>query len=345
MQGVYKDVIQDWSHELEPASKALYVLLLSFVGQSSPQPFPRLSTLAKIMGVCRQTVQRHLQFLESAGLIERHQRRQVIDGRLVWGSNSYTIHDQFPEQRKSAIRNPKKPARSAVNFTDYGKADYGKADYGKLNCIRITQMKGEEEGQRPSSKRLKENPPPIPQEKSGRPKASPSIPDGGSGASDLKRPSASEPGPAALPDTPAPNMAKMTEAAKKDGSVFLKGYANLVRLIKGHTLHLNGEDLSQAQTFFLEHPDWLIHDVLYIAFLGMVRSERQPRPKTGVDPFFYCRRADSPHKFLGINRCGDSWIMEAARELDYNRDLDADQINAKIEDYFAPDAEADAVPG
>lgn len=56
---------------IEAGARFLYLIIKSYVGPSSPLPFPSLATLSSHFGAHRKTVQRHLKTLEEWKLIER----------------------------------------------------------------------------------------------------------------------------------------------------------------------------------------------------------------------------------------------------------------------------------
>ena len=84
---------------LNPTQLAVLLQLADFWWEAGRKPFPSKQALSERLGIGSRQVQRHLADLESAGLIERIERRSLNKGKL---SNEYDLSGLVNKLKKIA---------------------------------------------------------------------------------------------------------------------------------------------------------------------------------------------------------------------------------------------------
>lgn len=315
---VYKDLMH--GTRLTMMEKAMYVVLLGFVSEASPKPFPSQPHLCKITGLCLNTVQKLLRSLNKKGLLDKEQLR--VPGQGDFGSNLYTLYDQFPEDRVAevAIRNT-----APQNMVPHEMVPHTMVPH-KMVYKGDPSLKGRSASLPPRGKRKANTNTAV---GGDRPSAS-AAPRAGVSSS---VPISSD--PEVVPNPESHGNGKLTEEAKQAASQFMKSWPKLVAKIRGHKIVLTPDRVEEIQTFFLENPTWYPQDVLWVAFQGMLLAQRNPRPENrkAHDPYFYCRQADNT-RWFGTDKDGNLKVMQAAKELGYYQDMDPDKISERIDEYL-----------
>jgi Helix-turn-helix domain len=86
--------------KITPTQFLVLLELLSHWWKAEAKPFPRVTTIARRLGMTARTVQRALNGLRAAGLLS-WERVQVLDGRIMWHAQrgvgaSRRIYDMSP---------------------------------------------------------------------------------------------------------------------------------------------------------------------------------------------------------------------------------------------------------
>lgn len=87
---VYRHTMDcDAFRALSPSTRLVYIALLTFAGRESHQAWPKVRTLARIVGVSERTTWRAINSLRSSGFIEVSKRWFTSTRRV----NLYTLTD------------------------------------------------------------------------------------------------------------------------------------------------------------------------------------------------------------------------------------------------------------
>lgn len=115
------EVLTEYGPTIGATGVAVYAALARFANNETQTCFPSQDTIAKMLGLTRQTVNKALDSLEKAGLIEIRGRTRESGGRA---SNEYTLlpvpEHAPPQQGENAVKNfdSGEDGQSAVNEVD-----------------------------------------------------------------------------------------------------------------------------------------------------------------------------------------------------------------------------------
>ena len=106
---------------LNPTQLAVLMQLCDFWWDRERKPYPSKAVLAERLGLSRRQVQRHIADLETAGLVERVERRAVHGGKLT---NVYDLSGLVQRLKKlepefREVEDAAKRARRAVSKRGY----------------------------------------------------------------------------------------------------------------------------------------------------------------------------------------------------------------------------------
>lgn len=100
-----KDFVHDTA--LSKDARFLWILLASYCSPDSPQPYPSIKTLCRLMGVTKDTLAKYTRELVERGCLMREQRNTNGEFR----SNTYTLIDH---EAKPGMETPEAPTVQEV---------------------------------------------------------------------------------------------------------------------------------------------------------------------------------------------------------------------------------------
>ena len=96
---IHKDFLNNWIGIIAPGPTMLYIQLLSYCYGKKTHAWPSVGTLAKNMGVTKNSVRKYREVLIKFGLIKKMYKRRLPDGN--YQTNIYEI------VRSEDLLNPK----------------------------------------------------------------------------------------------------------------------------------------------------------------------------------------------------------------------------------------------
>ena len=86
---IHKDFLNNWIEIIGPGPTMLYIQLLSYCYGKKTHAWPSVGTLAKNMGVTKNSVRKYREVLIKFGLIKKMYKRRLPDGN--YQTNVYEI--------------------------------------------------------------------------------------------------------------------------------------------------------------------------------------------------------------------------------------------------------------